>query len=176
MIQHFQLGWGHRSKGHSVGSDVSAGQQAWNTGWLSLYLPPAQLLLDTLPVFLLIELGFLFCPSHISYLGDDILWPKENEPEVIFRVTLGSSLRDSSSVPPPANMQMNSDNFTRGELGYLPCFTNWINASVCVMLVSTAQILDVVSVDFYEVYKRLAPGKRASSGSQDSLKISCIWE
>lgn len=38
--QYLQLGWGHQTKGHSPGNDVSAGQQAWNTGWLSLSVPP----------------------------------------------------------------------------------------------------------------------------------------
>lgn len=45
------------------GSDVSAWQQAWNTGWLSLGtpLPHSQLLLDTLPLFfLLIEPSISF--------------------------------------------------------------------------------------------------------------------
>lgn len=38
---------------------------------LSLYpLPHSQLLLDTLPIFLLIELCFLFCMSYTSHLGD----------------------------------------------------------------------------------------------------------
>lgn len=55
------------------GSDVSAWQQAWNTGWLSLGIP-SQLLLDTLPpppfffffLFLLIEPSISFFVSLIQ--------------------------------------------------------------------------------------------------------------
>lgn len=45
-------------------------------GSLSLYpLLPSQLLLDTLPIFLLIELRFLFCLSYTSHLGDSWEYP-----------------------------------------------------------------------------------------------------
>lgn len=75
------------------GSDVSAWQQAWNTGWLSLGIP-SQLLLDTLPPPPFFSFSFdrtfhfLFRLTYSSHLGET-LKPNENWLRVVFRGPLG---------------------------------------------------------------------------------------
>lgn len=63
------------------GSDVSAWQQAWNTGWLSLGIPPPSCcwILSPPPLFFSFDrtFHFLFRLTYSSHLGET-LKPNEN--------------------------------------------------------------------------------------------------
>ena len=126
---------GSTPKVTAPGSDVSARQQAWNTGWLSLSLslspwplPRSQLLRYTLPIFLFDRPLFPFLSVHLG----ETRQPKENQfgwgsgvgwwgSGGCVQETVGSSLRVSLKATSRANTQINTDNRTRKRIASVCC-------------------------------------------------------
>lgn len=94
-----------------------------DTHSLSLFLYPllhSQLLLDTLPIFLLIRPRLLFCTRLYKPSGRDLIAKRELAGGHIRR-TDRSSLQVASNVTLRANTQINTDNWVRKWIGFMCC-------------------------------------------------------